>query len=106
MAILNDEPGAIVARAFLPDVLLSAVNAAEVSTKLNEKGLDAEHIRTVIERFGLIVVPFESSAAYATGLLRMRTRALGLSLGDRACLALALKENLPAMTADRAWRDL
>jgi PIN domain nuclease of toxin-antitoxin system len=93
-------------RPYLQDALVSAINAAEVAAKLNERGMEAESVRAWIEGFKFTVMPFDSMAAYATGRLRMPTRRLGLSLGDRACLALALKEDVPVLTADRAWREL
>jgi PIN domain nuclease of toxin-antitoxin system len=52
------------------------------------------------------VADFDAELAYRTGLLRRETRSFGLSLGDRACLALALREKLPVFTTDRRWREL
>ena len=57
-------------------------------------------------KLGLTVVPFDEEQAYKAGLLRQTTRSQGLSLGDRACLALAHSLGLPAITADRAWSNL
>jgi PIN domain nuclease of toxin-antitoxin system len=54
----------------------------------------------------LEVIPFDTELAYRTGLLRSATRSAGLSLGDRACLALAMQRQLPAVTADREWQSL
>lgn len=54
----------------------------------------------------LDVVPFDAETALLAGRLRAVTRHLGLSLGDRACLALAIRENATALTADRNWTDL
>jgi PIN domain nuclease of toxin-antitoxin system len=59
-----------------------------------------------VEILGAEIVDFEIDQACITGKLRTATRAAGLSLGDRACLALAAKRNLPAMTADQAWGRL
>ncbi|HUN41819.1 MAG TPA: hypothetical protein VMU81_16155 [Acetobacteraceae bacterium] len=50
--------------------------------------------------------PFDAAAGYTAGALRKETRALGLSLGERACLALAIQLGAVAVTADRAWTRL
>ena len=107
MAVLNGEPG----REPVQDALdqgasIGAINLAEVITKLVERGLDRETVHAALNAFPLIVVPFDEELAYRAGLLRAATRTAGLSLGDRACLALAERLSLPAMTADRAWATL
>jgi len=106
LALIFNEPGAERVRSALPDALLSTVNFAEVITKLVEKGLPAEVAHAAVEVFGTEIVAFDFDQAYLTGELRAATRSAGLSLGDRACLALARLRNLPAMTADRAWGRL
>lgn len=103
LALLLDEPGAGIVRAYLPDVLLSAVNLAEVITKLTERGMPALEALEAIETLGLQIVPFNTEQAVACGALRTATRSAGLLLGDRACVALAHERNLPALTADTAW---
>ena len=59
-----------------------------------------------MREFGLAIRPFDESLAVEAGFLRPATRQYGLSLGDRACLALALRERIPVVTADRAWSQL
>lgn len=86
--------------------MMSTVNVAEVVTKLAEDGMDEGSIPRSIGVFGIDLQPFGEADALAAGLLRPATQAFGLSLGDRACLALAMKSGLPALTGDRAWRDL
>ncbi len=88
------------------DNLISAVNYAEVVTKLNERGATDAEILIVMEGVPLTLVDFDQQAAHTTGLLRTSTKALGLSLGDRACLALAQSSNATVVTADRAWNKL
>lgn len=107
MAVLNQETGS---ESLTPDLLLdafcSAVNVAEVQGKLVERGLAPEaawnDIRGVVRR----VLPFTTEHAKTAGTLILETRAGGLSLGDRACLALALALGAPAYTADRSWKNL
>ena len=74
--------------------------------KLQERGAPDENIDRNIARLNLPVIPFDAAQAMAAGKLRARTRSLGLSLGDRACLALALARGLPAVTMDRDWAGL
>jgi PIN domain nuclease of toxin-antitoxin system len=106
LALIFNEPGAETVKSVLPDALLSTVNLAEIITKLVDKGLPAEVARAAVKVLGAEIVDFDSNQAFLTGELRAATRAAGLSLGDRACLALAAKRNLPAMSADRAWGKL
>lgn len=106
LALLLGEPGADIVRTVLPGAFLSAVNAAEIVSKLCERGMPAALARTAIETIGVDIVDFGMEHATLTGELRPATRAAGLSLGDRACLALARRLGLPAMTADLAWRGL
>jgi ribonuclease VapC len=103
LALLKKEPGGEIVQALLPEALISSVNLAEVVTKLSERGSTEEAIDTALWSLNLTIVDFGQSAARATGLLRRATRSRGLSLGDRACLALAQERELTAVTADAAW---
>jgi len=103
LALLWNEPGADRVTAALPGALLSSVNLAEVLTKLCERGLSASEGRELVKSLGVVVVDFDADQAEAAATLRESTRSLGLSLGDRACLALARRRNGPALTADAAW---
>lgn len=104
--MLQGEPGAETVAAVLGDALISAVNYSEVVTKLHDRGVPAEAIDTVLASLALAIEPFGRDQAIEAGSLRNATRALGLSLGDRACLALAKVRGAPAITMDRARRDL
>jgi ribonuclease VapC len=103
LALLQHEPGNDVVKRHVPGAFMSAVNVAEVGTKLVERGMDLDQVHTAIATLGLEIVAFDEETAYASAILHGRTRASGLSLGDRACLALAEHMNLPALTADRMW---
>ena len=106
LAVLNDEMGASEVWSFLPGALISAVNAAEVTAKLVDRGTEVAKTNEFIRRLGLRVIPFDERDVVATARLRQGTRAAGLSLGDRACLALAERYGVPAVTAGRVWRKL
>src|SRR5262245_4583338 len=88
------------------EALMSAVNLAEVFGKLAERGLSQGEVDTIVYRYRLEVVPFDEELARQTGALRPATKSLGLSLGDRASLALAQRERLPILTADKSWAKL
>ena len=107
LALLNGETGAErVAAALRAGSFMSAVNYSEVVAKLDEAGMPAAEIRAALEPLELNVVSFDRGLAYRAGGLRSATRTLGLSLGDRACLALAQFDALPALTAERSWAKL
>jgi PIN domain nuclease of toxin-antitoxin system len=105
LAILSQEPRARRWEDAVPDAALSAVNLSEVVAKLADVGMSEREIHDGLD-LGMIVVPFDAVLAHVAGLLRPKTRSLGLSLGDRACLALAMQMGLPVVTADRAWGQL
>ena len=106
MAVLREEPGAAAVEAVLDHAAISAVNLSEVQAKLVERGMAAELAWSSLVDLDLAVIDFDAAQAKVAGDLRSLTRAQGLSLGDRACLALAQALGLPAMTADRAWAGL
>lgn len=106
LALLNQEDGADLVQELLPHAVLSAVNFAEVITRLVAVGMPEREIRQVLLLLGLKVMPFEDEDAFASGFLYEKTKRLGLSLGDRACLGLAKIRGAIALTADRTWQDL
>lgn len=104
LALLGDEPGADrVAAAVGDGATIGAVNLAEVLTKLSDFGMPEGEAADAIEGLGLEVVAFDGNAARAASALRASTRARGLSLGDRAALALAASRGAPVLTTDRVW---
>ena len=103
LCLINGEPGSDRVAAVLSSAVISAVNLAEVTSKLNELGADADMASALVAPLHLSVVPFDERTAHTTGALRTATRGQGLSLGDRACLALSASRNAPALTTDKAW---
>ena len=106
LALLHDEPGADAVAKLLDDAAVSAVNVAEVGARLVDSGMPPPLAGEAIRALGVEVVPFDAELAQASTALRQGTRHRGMSLGDRACLALAQKLGVAAVTADRAWQDL
>ncbi len=106
LAYLQREAGADSVRAVIANARISTVNWIEVVQKVGEGELEAAQLRTSLEGIGLAFVPLTPSQAEIAGGLRSRTKAHGLSLGDRACLALGIDVGAPVYTADRVWAQL
>jgi PIN domain nuclease of toxin-antitoxin system len=109
LAYLRDEPGGdVVADAIASGAAISAVNLAEVLSRVADHGGDPAALVDQMTQRGLLggaitVEPFTTVDATEVARLRPPTRNAGLSLGDRACLALARRLDTPALTADSAW---
>jgi ribonuclease VapC len=106
LAVVHKERGSEFVIASLADALFSAVNFAETITKLVERNVSAELAIATVQGLGLTIVDFDGGLAAKAGSLRAQTKHLGLSLADRACLALADREGVPAITGDRKWSRL
>jgi ribonuclease VapC len=106
LAIVFGEPGEERALEIVERGMVSTVNLSEAAAKMNERGLDEGETERLLGALGFDLAAFGEAEAYAAGRLRAATRGAGLSFGDRACLALALREALPVATADRAWTTL
>ena len=106
LALLHGETGAEVVAGVLAGAALSAVNLSEAAAKLQERGVPAAAAREVLLGLDLDIVPFDNELAFLAASLREATRHRGLSLGDRACLALGRQRGVPVYTADRAWAGL
>ncbi|HBG35135.1 MAG TPA: hypothetical protein DER04_07955 [Holosporales bacterium] len=90
----------------LPKALISSVNFCEVATILGGLGMPKEIIEEVVEETVGKIVSFDDSQALIAADLRHLTKPYGLSLGDRACLALGLTYKLPVYTADKIWKKI
>lgn len=106
LAAMLGERGAQAVEAHFSDACISAVNLSEVVAKLSERGVPEASIQESLSDLDLDVRDFNTAQALRAGALRNATRAKGLSLGDRACLALAEELNAVALTTDAAWADI
>lgn len=112
LAFLGAEPGGdTVSAAILLDTAMSAVNWAEALSTLVDRGQDPQDVADSLEALGILgpkltVIPLIEEDAIRIAQLRPLTKPLGLSLGDRACLALGLRLGLPILTADSIWASL
>ncbi|MEQ1615267.1 MAG: type II toxin-antitoxin system VapC family toxin [Hyphomicrobiaceae bacterium] len=104
LAVLQFEAGAEVVMDFLKESAISAVNLTEVATKLVENGHSIADARRTIGMLGMDVEAVDENQAYAAAALRMETKAKGLSVGDRHCLALGAKLGVTVLTADKNWK--
>ena len=107
LAVLNQEAGVDVVIPLLPGALMSAVNWSEVVQKALARGVPAgPRMRQDVEATGVSILPFEVEDGEGAALVWQRAPRGGLSLGDRACLALAEAHGGTAVTADRSWAHL
>jgi ribonuclease VapC len=112
LAYLNNEEGAdLVEDALIRGSAISAVNMAEVLSKLTELGKEPDEVTEELQRRGflggtLAILPLTAEDAVVIANLYKRTKLHGLSLGDRACLGLAIRLGVRALTTDRAWSRL
>jgi PIN domain nuclease of toxin-antitoxin system len=106
LALLKHEPLGKLDPRRLFRATISAVNLSEVLEKLCSGGLSEPEADAAIAELSLRVTNFDEPQARLAAYLRPQTRRAGLSLGDRACLALGLCLGCPVITADRAWAGL
>jgi ribonuclease VapC len=107
LALLHNEKGADrVEEAILNKAVISSVNWAEVIQKVIAKNISIDNLDNELAAVGLSFLSFDRQQASIAGSLWQQTKELGLSLGDRACLALAQQLDLPVLTADKIWQRL
>ena len=85
---------------------ISSINFSESMVRAIDKGHPSEIVAALVDTFELEVVPFDRRSAVIAAGLRTKTRWIGASFGDRACLALALQRRAPVLTADTDWSKL
>ncbi len=106
LALINQEPGSDRVAEVLQKSIMSAVNLSEVAAVLSGITIGEADIRMMLRELVAKVIPYDAEQAYTSAFLRKATKNLGLSLGDRACLALGRIKNLPVITADKIWQTL
>ncbi len=107
LAVLNGERGEKKVIPILGESVISSVNLTEVAAKLLEAGMGEADARLAVSVLGIgEIADFTEDLAWDAARLRPLTRQYGLSLGDRACLALAIRLNVPTVTADKEWSKL
>lgn len=104
LALLRDEPGAGKVAEAIADSRMCSVNYAEVVSHFIHAGMPAEEVEVMLKPLPMAIVDADQGLATIAGRLRATTAEAGLSLGDRFCLALARRDGLTALTADKQWR--
>lgn len=108
LAFLNGEPGGDTVGLALQagDCCVTAANHCEVVTKALDRGVEVSALMQLLAQLDYTVIDVTAEDGMVAGLMRPSTRALGLSLGDRLCLAAAKRLHAPVLTADRPWLGL
>lgn len=104
LALLRDEAGAAKVAEHIAEARMSSVNYAEVVSHFIHAGMPPDQVDAMLRPLPMAIVEADQALATIAGRLRSITVEAGLSLGDRFCLALARRDGLPALTADRQWR--
>ena len=106
LALLNQESGCEIVEKHLTDSVMSSINISEVVAVLIDIGIPQKDAESTVASLVKNIEDFDETQAYLTASLKKVTKQFGLSLGDRACLALAQLRKLPVLTADKAWQKL
>ncbi len=107
IAVVKQEVGYQKIEDLIPYTGLSLVKCCEIVSSLINLGFNKQEIGDILNDLTLNKIPYTEEIAIEAGLLRTSTKHLGLSLGDRACIATAIKMNLVDIyTTDKAWKNL
>jgi PIN domain nuclease of toxin-antitoxin system len=106
LALIRDEPGGDKVIEHIGRAAISAVNLHEIVKELFASGLEEPVIRELLGELRLDVRAHDTAAAYAAAALHEQTKQFGRGLGDKACMALALSLDVPALTTDTEWRKV
>ncbi len=108
IAFLQGEPGNELVQKALQSkyCLVTAANQAEIIAKSLDRGVSAQSIQAILAELAYVVIDIKSEDGVLAGWMRAQTRKLGLSLGDRLCLAVAQRLRAQVLTADRAWMSM
>ncbi len=106
LALVRSEPEAPSVRDYIGRAAISAVNLHEVVKDMLDSGLKEPMIHDILSELRLDVYDHDADDAYLGAALHAQTKKYGRGLGDRTCLALAVKLGVPALTTDREWKKV
>lgn len=106
LALLNEEAGNELVEDAIGDCSISAVNYCEAIGKLIDAGVPEAEARHTVDLLNIEIVDLDANLAFQAALLRPVSRRLGLSLGDRCCLALGISRKATILTSERSWSKL
>jgi ribonuclease VapC len=101
IALLRSEPGCDIVRAAIADAVITAVNYSEVLKKTIERGGTGDAAASFVSGLSIGIIPFDETLAAVSAELYPQTKEHGLSLADRACLALGIQRNCKVLTSER-----
>jgi ribonuclease VapC len=101
IALLRSEPGFDIVQAAIADAIISTVNYSEVLKKTIERGGTGEAAASFVSGLSIGIIPFDETLAAKSADLYPQTKEHGLSLADRACLALGIQRNCKVLTSER-----
>ncbi|ABE05009.1 PIN domain protein [Rickettsia bellii str. RML Mogi] len=105
LALIKNEPTNLKLETFLGNICMSSVNISEVASILLDK-ISYQECKDIIEPLINSIIAFDQEQSFLAANIKKQTKHLGLSLGDRACIALGLATGYPVYTADKAWAKL
>jgi PIN domain nuclease of toxin-antitoxin system len=106
LALIKNESGADKVEPLLGLIVMSSVNVSETTAILLESEMSLKEAQDCLLPLISVMMPFDEEQAFQAAELKKKTKKQGLSLGDRACIALGIKMQLPVYTADRIWQEL
>ncbi len=106
IALIGEEEGSVVVEKYITNSEISTVNLAEVASYMIRHGMEKEIATSLLKDLAIPTVDFDVSQAFIAASLIPKTKFKGLSLGDRACLALAMQRSAMVLTGDKAWTEL
>lgn len=101
IALLRSEPGCDIVQGAIADAIITAVNYSEVLKKTIERGGTGEAAASFVSGLSIAIIPFDETLAAMSAGLYLQTKEHGLSLADRACLALGIQRNCKVLTSER-----
>jgi PIN domain nuclease of toxin-antitoxin system len=104
--ILLEEGADAVAAALETGADICSVNLAEAITRLQDYEYTPEELKLAFSSMNLAILPFSQAQAVIAATLRPYIKSHNLSLGDRACLAVALESGCRTYTTDKIWAKL
>jgi len=105
LTFLLDEPGKDAVESVLEEAIMSSVNWCEVLQRLIRQDADTAGLLSELEAIGFSVAVFDAQQAERAAALLKQGKAYGLSLGDRACIALGVSKGSDILTADKIWAE-
>lgn len=105
LVLLLKEAGHEQVAAHLGSAIISTVNLSEVLARLTKNGIEPAEGSVLVSELGVRIIAFDEQHAIVAAGLREKGRLSGLSFADCACMALALDQGLPVLTADRIWKS-